>query len=185
MLRPMPTRLCFQSGHAGFTTLELMVVVAIVGVMSALGISNFGVWKSRADLKEAITVVQHELALARMTAISRNLAVTANIAVAPTVVTVTTVNTNTGAQLFTSRHPITHVNSIFSQLTVGPPPTWTQVATTNVTFNAMGFRVGGTIPGTQNQVIAIDNDRLVQYTIQITPRGAVTWCAGQFCQGTH
>jgi prepilin-type N-terminal cleavage/methylation domain-containing protein len=185
MIRPITAFNGFRSRQQGFTSLELMVVVAIVGVMAALGVSNFGVWKSRADLKAAVTTVQHELAVARMTAMSRNLTVTANIAVAPRVVTVTTVNTNTGAQLSVSRHQISHVNGLFAQLTVGPPPTWGPAPTTNVTFNSMGFRVGGTVAGSQNQVIAIDNDRLVRYTMQITQRGKVTWCASEFCQGTH
>jgi prepilin-type N-terminal cleavage/methylation domain-containing protein len=188
MIRPISASNGFRSRQEGFTSLELMVVVAIVGVMAALGVSNFGVWKSRADLKAAVTTVQQELAVARMMAMSRNLTVTANIAVAPTVVTVTTMNTNTGAVLSTSTNQITHVNSLFTQLTVGPPPTWGPVAATNVTFNSMGFRVGGTVPGSQNQVIAIDNDVTpipLRYTMQITQRGTVTWCAGDFCQGTH
>ncbi|MGC4097548.1 MAG: prepilin-type N-terminal cleavage/methylation domain-containing protein [Nitrospira sp.] len=177
-----------RSRQEGFTSLELMIVVAIVGILGALGVTNFGIWKARADLKAAVKTIQHELAVARMMAMSRNLTVTSTIAIAPAVVTVTTFNTNTGAVLASANHTYTHVNSLFAQLTVGPPPTWGSVPTTNVTFNSMGFRVGGTVPGSQNQVIAVDNDLTpnpLRYTIQVTQRGSVTWCGSDFCQGTH
>lgn len=187
MICPMPA-LKYWSKQEGFTSLELMVVVAIVGVLATFGVTNFGIWKARADLKSAVTTIQHELAIARMMAMSRNLTVTATVAVAPTVVTVTTFNTNTGAILAAANHTYAHVNSLFAQLTVGPPPTWGLVPTTNVTFNSMGFRVGGTVPGSQNQVFAVDNDQTpntLRYTIQVTQRGSVTWCGSDFCQGTH
>jgi len=188
MICPITTRQEYLSRQEGFTSLELMVVVAIVGVLATFGVTNFGVWKARADLKSAVTTIQHELAVARMMAMSRNLTVTSTIAVAPTVVTVTTFNTNTGAVLASANHTYTHVNSLFAQLTVGPPPTWGPVPTTNVTFNSMGFRVGGTVPGSQNQVFAVNNDLTptpLRYTIQVTQRGSVTWCGSDFCQGTH
>ncbi len=188
MICPITTRQEYRSRQEGFTSLELMVVVAIVGVLATFGVTNFGVWKARADLKSAVTTIQHELAVARMMAMSRNLTVTATVAVAPTVVTVTTFNTNTGAVLAASSHNYTHVNSLFAQLAVGPPPTWGPVATTNVTFNSMGFRVQGAVAGSQNQVFAVDNDRTpipLRYTIQVTQRGLATWCASDFCQGTH
>ena len=188
MICPMTALKKYRSTQEGFTSLELMVVVAIVGVLATFGVTNFGVWKARADLKSAVTTIQHELAIARMMAMSRNLTVTATVAVAPTVVTVTTFNTNTGAVLAASSHNYTHVNSLFVQVAVGPPPTFGTVATTNVTFNSMGFRVGGTVPGSQNQVFAVDNDLTpnpLRYTIQVTQRGSVTWCGSDFCQGTH
>ena len=73
------TRSLVQTGEVpfrqgGFTTLELMVVVAIIGVLAALGLPNFGIWKSRADLKQAVTTVQNELLLGRMAAITAHVA---------------------------------------------------------------------------------------------------------------
>lgn len=172
----------------GFTSLELMVVVAIVGVMAALGVTNFGVWQSRADLKEAVTEVQNELALARMAAISRNIPVAVNIAVVPKSITVTTTNANNGAVLSTTYHPIAHVTSVFNLTAVGPPPIFTATPAAAVMFNSMGFRLGGAIAGaggSENQVIAISNDRGLQYTMRVTSRGGVTWCPSTTCQGTH
>lgn len=166
----------------GFTLLEMMIVVAIIGVTATLGVTNFGVWKARADLKAAVTTMQNELTVARMMAMNRNIPVAVTITVAPTVLTVTTANANTAAVLATSNHSISHVANVFNQLAPGPPPVFVQVPTTTIMFNSLGMRLpetGG------NQVIAISNDRGMQYTLRVTPRGSAAWCASIYCQGTH
>lgn len=184
MTRHVSTPRRVQTRQEGFTSLELMVVVAIIGVMAALGVTNVGVWKSRADLKEAIVAVQNDLTVARMRAMAQNVPVTATITVAPTVVTVTTTNTYTGAVLLSSNYSITHVDGLFIDVAAGPPPVFAAVPNATVAFNSMGFRVGGAL-ATQNQVFLISNDRAQRYALRITPRGGVSWCPNEFCQGTH
>lgn len=181
MTQQVTTSIRARTRQEGFTSLELMVVVAIIGVMAALGVTNFGVWKSRADLKEAIVAVQNDLTVARMTAMARNIPVTTTIAAAPTVVTITTTNTNTGVVLLTSNYSITHVDGLFIDAGLG---VFAAAPTTTVGFNSMGFRVGGAL-ATQNQVFLISNDRAQRYALRITPRGGVSWCPTEFCQGTH
>lgn len=172
--------------QSGYTLLELMIVVAIIGVIAGIGGINFGVWKSRADLKEAIQLVRNELAVARMTSMSRNVSITMNIAVVPTMVTVTTLNSNTLAVLSTTSSKITRINGITNQ-TGGVPavPVFTAAPIATVQFNAMGYRVGGNVPGSQNQVIGLVNDVGTTYAIRINPRGVVDWCPSQFCMGTR
>lgn len=184
------TRSLVQTGEVpfrqgGFTTLELMVVVAIIGVLAALGLPNFGIWKSRTDLKQAVTTVQNELLLGRMAAITRNVPVNVAISVNSTLLTVAITNANTLAVISSSTHRIPQINSLFMQSGVGPPPVFTATPTVNVLFNSMGFRVGGNIPPSENQVLAISNDRGTQYAVRVTLRGGVSWCPTAFCQGTH
>lgn len=171
----------------GYTLLELMIVVAIIGVIAGLGGINFGVWKSRADLKEAIQLVRNELAVARMTSMSRNVSVTTTITVVPTMVTAVTTNTNTGAQLSTTSSKISRMNGITVQTGGGPgqTPVFTAGPTATVQFSSMGYRIGGAVPGSQNQVIGLVNDQGTTYAIRITPRGVVDWCPSQFCIGTR
>jgi hypothetical protein len=121
-----------------------------------------------------------------MTSMSRNVSVTTNIAVVPTMVTVTTLNTNTLAVLSTASSKITRINGITNQ-TGGVPaaPVFAAAPVATVQFNAMGFRVGGNVPGSQNQVIGLVNDVGTTYAIRINPRGVVDWCPSQFCMGTR
>ncbi|OQW33775.1 MAG: hypothetical protein A4E19_02700 [Nitrospira sp. SG-bin1] len=173
--------------QSGYSLLELMIVVAIIGVIAGLGGINFGVWKSRADLKEAVQLIRNELAVARMTSMSRNVSVTTTITVVPTMVTAVTTNTNTGAQLSSVSSTITRINGITNQTGGGPglPPVFTAAPNATVQFNSMGYRVGGAVPGSQNQVIGLVNDLGTTYAIRINPRGVVDWCPSQFCIGTR
>jgi hypothetical protein len=79
------------------------------------------------------------------------------------------------------------MNGISNQTGGGPgqPPVFTAGPTATVQFNSMGYRVGGNVPGSQNQVIGLVNDLGTTYAIRISPRGVVDWCPSQFCIGTH
>jgi type IV pilus assembly protein PilA len=48
---------CRERSSAGFTLIELMIVVAIIGVLSTIGISNFLKYQKRAKTSEAMTNV--------------------------------------------------------------------------------------------------------------------------------
>lgn len=166
-----------QSAERGFTLVEMMIVVAIIGIASTLAAPNFTAWIARTQLREAISEVQHHLVLARMTAMSRNIPVTVTLSLANGSMVISTANAATNVVLSTTR---TMDTPKVVTLNVGPSPGWTPVATTTVSFNSMGMRTGG--PGVAaNQELALVNTKGVQYALKITPRGVANWCPSPVC----
>ncbi|HZC81969.1 MAG TPA: prepilin-type N-terminal cleavage/methylation domain-containing protein, partial [Nitrospiraceae bacterium] len=90
------------SAETGFTLIEMMIVVAIIGIAGLIALPNYLAWQSRSELRQAVTEVQNQLLLARMAALSRNTPVTVAISIANGDVLTTTTNAATGAQMMIS-----------------------------------------------------------------------------------
>jgi type IV fimbrial biogenesis protein FimT len=168
---------CLTNSEIGFTLIEMLIVVAIMGIAGLIALPNYSLWQSRSELRQAVTEVQNQLLLARMAALSRNAPVTVAISITNGALQTTTTNAATGAQImgsFSVRLP--HV----VDLKVGPSATWTSAATANVSFNSMGMRSGGPGP-TLNQELAMVNDKGIQFSMKVTPRGIVNWCQDSIC----
>jgi len=163
--------------ETGFTLIEMMIVVAIIGIAGLIALPNYLVWQSRSELRQAITEVQNQLLLARMAALSRNAPVTVVISFTNGAVQTTTTNAATGVEIMGSLNiRVPHV----VDLKVGPSAAWTSATTANVSFNSMGMRSGGPGP-TLNQELAMVNDKGVQFAMKVTPRGIVNWCQESAC----
>lgn len=163
--------------ETGFTLIEMLIVVAIMGIAGAIALPNYLVWQSRSELRQAVTEVQNQLLLARMAALSRNAPVTVAISITNGAVLTTTTNAATGVQVLASLSVrLPHV----VDLKVGPSAAWTSAVTANVSFNSMGMRSGGPGP-TLNQELAMVNDKGVQFAMKVTPRGVVNWCQDTVC----
>ncbi len=58
--------------ESGFTLIEVMVTVAIVGVLVGIAIPNYVQWQDRNRLHQATAEVASQLTMARMVAMNRN-----------------------------------------------------------------------------------------------------------------
>ena len=163
--------------RAGFTLLEVMIVVAIIGIASALAAPSYNAWIARYQLREGISEMQHQLVLARMMAVSRNVPVTVTMGLGNGSLQLTIANAATGTVISASQGM--SVPQVV-MLNVGPSPAWTTVATATVSFNSMGMRIGGPGPAL-NQELALVNSKGVQYALKVTPRGIANWCPDQVC----
>jgi len=174
------------SGHAlknvprhegGFSLVEMMVVGAIIGIAGAIAVPDLLNWKSRSELKEAVTEVANQLYEARVMARSQNTPVTVTIDFSGQAIRATITNSATGALVRTTMgSQLPHV----ATLRVGPSSGWTTASSATVSFSSIGTRSGGPGP-TLNQELALVNNKGMQYALKVTPRGVTTWCPQSAC----
>jgi prepilin-type N-terminal cleavage/methylation domain-containing protein len=148
----------------GFTLMEVMIVVAIVGIGAALTVPNYMAWQARYQLRQAATEIQNQLSLARISAMSRNSLVTMNVALTSGRVTISATDAS-GASVI----PSTQMSAGVTGLNPAP---------TSVAFSPMGTRSGG---GAGNQQIQLTNRYGLSYSLRVTPGGKVNWCAAATC----
>lgn len=60
----------------GFTVIEMVVIGAIIGILSAIAMPNFQVWVANHRLRNDVAQLEGDLQVARITAINRNAPVT-------------------------------------------------------------------------------------------------------------
>jgi len=163
----------FRSNEHGFTLLEMMIVLSIIGTVFALAIPNYLQWNRTYQLRQATTDLHGSLTLARMTAMNRNTTVTMTlgaISCPPNTVYCGTI----GASFAGIIAPVPlQSRKITSALTTGG---------TTVQLSSLGLRIGGPVPpGDQNQYITLTNTDNLTYSIVITPGGKIRWCAASTC----
>ena len=147
--------------ESGFTLIEVMIVVAIIGIASALAIPNYVAWKARHDLREAVSEFSSNLNLSRVVAMNRNRQATVTIQLVGGLINI---SGNAGG------------TPIFSTQVLNGSVTGLPGGTTNVLFSSMGLSTAAA-----NQVIQIVNTSGAVYSVSVMPSGKVTWCASFTC----
>jgi len=161
----------------GFSLVELMIVGAIIGIAGMIAVPDFLTWKSRSELKQAVTDVANQLYEARIFARSQNVPITVTVDLTAGTVRTTMTNAATGAALRTS---LGSQSPHIATLMVGPSSGWAAASTATVSFTSVGTRSGGPGPAL-NQELALVNNKGLQYALKVTPRGITTWCQQSAC----
>jgi Tfp pilus assembly protein FimT len=174
--RVLPEKDRFSS-EPGLSLVELMIVGAIIGIAGLLATPSLIDWKSRSELKEAVTEAANLLYEAKVVARSRNTPVTVTIDLSAGAVRATMTNSATGTALRTAMSSnLPHVTTLM----VGPSSGWTASSSVVISFTSVGTRAGGPGPNL-NQELAFRNDKGLQYALKVTPRGVTTWCQDTTC----
>ena len=148
----------------GFTLIEMMIVCAIIGISSAVAVTNFSLWHAQYQLKQAVTEIQSQLNMSRIAAMNRNAVVNVSLALSGGLVELSASDASGGSVIGSTK-------MMGSVTGLNPAPT-------AVAFSPLGIRSGG---GVGNQQIVLSNNRGLSYAVRITPRGKITWCPASTC----
>ena len=179
--------------EGGLTLLELMVVVAIVGMLVGVAIPNYLDWNRKYKLKDAVALVHANMGMARMNAINQNRAATVTVTQASVADPVTVAFAGvSGVDTFTldSEVSLTNANGDAVGSGVSSPQ--------DIQFNTMGLRVN---TGTANnqcisttgastacssstaQALNFRNSQGLNYRIVVLTTGKISWCYASACAG--
>lgn len=149
-----------EQNQQGFTLLEIMIVVVIIGIAAGLAVPNFTLMYARHELYQTTTSLYNRLVFARSAAISRN----AMIVATPT-------NLPSGGGQVTFTAPLGTETFPLNVMFVLPLPA-----------QPIGFTPRGlsTTPLAAQtiQLQSVRNPNLI-YSISLAPSGKVTWCTSQ------
>ena len=140
----------------GFTLIEVMIAVAIVGILAMVAVPNYLQWNARYQLKQATTELAGSLNLARMAAMNRNLAVTVTLALVSG-----RVNVDFGGALAPFVLPQAVVG-----FTGGP---------------TLQFTPQGLSGSVANVPLTLVSQQGTVYSLAVTPGGKINWCAKATC----
>lgn len=157
----------------GMTLIELMIVIAIIGICAALAGPAYGPWTARTDLKTAALTSQSTLALAKMHARNRSQLTTVTWALTGSTITIT-VTDAAGTQVTAPTSFSTRITTVAVSDSAG-----TLQPSGSVTFTPLGLRTGGPIG--QSQLIQLTNAHGLVYSLAVTQGGRISWCAQATC----
>ena len=173
MLRPSNT-------IKGYSLLEMMVVMAIIGVLVAVAIPNFITWNQKQKLKSNVANLAGTLAFARMTAINQNTPVVVNVSqVLPAPVTVTFQN-QLGVPIpmlpTITMDPIIRFTDSVGGAAVSPQDMrFNNMGSWVNTANINNICIPAACPST-SQVLNFRNPGTDNFRIVVLQTGKIIWC---------
>jgi prepilin-type N-terminal cleavage/methylation domain-containing protein len=167
-----------KNSEGGFTLIEIMIAVAILGIGSAIAVPSYIQWNARYQLRQATSELQSNLVQARMVAKNRNTAMAAAFIKAAD--GSYSVIFGGGLAPMTLPRSVTG-GSMILVTALGPPPT---TAVTDfalsapgdlgaIQFNQQGLRVAG---GIGNQAVTLQSVDGTTFSVVVAPSGKVNWC---------
>lgn len=157
----------------GYSLIELVVVIAIVGILASLGMSTYQEWNNQYQLRQAVTQIGNALTLSRTAAMNRDKIVTVTLASAGGTVTLGATDSANGVVSpgQTMQPAITGIVSV-------PPPN-PPAGPITVQFSPRGIRSNPI--GTADLLITVSNKNGLQYSLVVKPTGKVKWCPASVC----
>jgi prepilin-type N-terminal cleavage/methylation domain-containing protein len=167
-----------KNHEGGFTLIEIMIAVAIVGIGSAIAVPSYLQWNARYELRQAASELQSNLVQTRMVAKNRNTAMTATFIKAAD----GRYSATFGGGLASMSLPRSVTGGSMILVTaLGPPPTTavTDFAASapgtlgTIQFTQQGLRVAG---GVLNQTVTLQSGDGTTFSVVVAPSGKVNWC---------
>jgi len=159
--------------EAGVSLTELMTVVAIAALATAIAIPGYQAWNAKAQFKSALLELTGNMNMARMMARNRNTTMTVTLVLSNNRVRATVTDPNN-----TSAACLANPGSCAIETQVMPTAVAQVGGTTTFQFNSLGLRVGG---GTANQSVQLINQAGLIYEVQVTSGGRIRWCTTSPC----
>jgi prepilin-type N-terminal cleavage/methylation domain-containing protein len=190
--------------NAGLTLTEMMVVVAIIGTLTAFAIPDYIAWSSKAKLKDATAMVSGNINLMRVGAINQGTSVTVTVCYlanpcpgltanpTPNQVTVFFQNSTTGADLLPALtlNPLIALTDANNNVVTSPQDVqFSQVGIRRfIGTNANNLCITNTgaytaCAGGNAQAFNFKNERNLNYRVVVAPSGKSTWCYAPTCAG--
>jgi type IV pilus assembly protein PilA len=172
-----------KTSQTGFTLIEIMIAVGIVGIASAIAVPSYLQWNARYQLRQVTSELQSNLLQARMAAKNTNTAMTASFLKAAD----GTYSATFGGALGPMSLPNSVTGgSLILVTALGPPPTTivTDFAASGpgtlgtIMFSQQGLRVAG---GIGNQTVTLTSVDGTTYSVVVAPSGKVNWCSKATC----
>jgi prepilin-type N-terminal cleavage/methylation domain-containing protein len=152
------------NGRSGFTLIELIVGMAILGIVAGFAIPHFAVWIPGYHLKNAARDVYSSFQLARLEAVKRN-----------TDCVVTRVDANTyKIDIGATTIKTVSLGDYGKGITLLDDPPGT--SSTSITFTSKGMAsfLPVPVPPETGKMFVTNSDNTVTYTIRVTATGVIT-----------